>query len=297
VQALIHHDSWVQLKTRNLHLHRINTGEGGKPLLFIHGALEDGKIFYTLTNKGLAPFLANQGFDCFIADMGARGKSEPHASSGVTYGHKEALYEDFPALVNEVLQQTKHQSLQIVAHSWGGVLALAYLGISNEKLISSLVLFGSKRRITVSGWKKWWMVDMLWLRVCPWLAKRYGYLPVVKYKFGAEDEPAQLLDDINAWILPKSTWKDEAGTDYAAALKSKALPPVLCFAGKNDPYLGHPTDVKLLAEETGAKNYQFSLLSLASGHKHDYGHIDMLTHPDAVNDHFLEALEWLKRHA
>ena len=297
MQALIHTDSYIQLAHRNLHVHRIHAVENGNPLLFIHGALEDGRIFYTLKNKGLAPFLAAQGFDCYIADMGARGKSEPHASSGIHYGHKEAIEEDIPALINYVLQQSKQEDLQLIAHSWGGVLALAYLGLYNSAAIKSMVLFGSKRRITVAGLKKWWMVDVLWLRVCPWMAKRYGYLPVVKYKFGAEDEPAQLLYDINSWILPKSEWKDAGGFDYAKALCAKSLPPVLYFAGSNDPYLGHPTDVKLLAEETGADNYQFSLLSKKSGHLHDYGHIDMLTHPDAAKDHFLEALEWLNSKA
>jgi hypothetical protein len=71
------------------------------------------------------------------------------------------------------------------------VLALAYLGWADEKRINSLVLFGSKRRITVSGWK-WWMVDVLWLRICPWLAKRYGYLPVRKYRFGAKRTQAAI---------------------------------------------------------------------------------------------------------
>jgi hypothetical protein len=55
--------------------------------------------------------------------------------------------------------------------------------------------------------------------------------------------------------------------------------------------------VKLLAEETGASNYQFSSPSIHSGHQHNYGHIDMLTHPDATEDNFREALAWLLRYA
>jgi predicted alpha/beta hydrolase len=109
VQTLIHSDSWIQLPHRNLHLHRIHDESAGKPLLFIHGALEDGRIFYTLKSKGLAPFLAAQGFDCYIADMGGRGKSEPHASSGINYGHQRAIEEDFPALINYVFQQSNQQ--------------------------------------------------------------------------------------------------------------------------------------------------------------------------------------------
>jgi hypothetical protein len=61
--------------------------------------------------------------------------------------------------------------------------------------------------------------------------------------------------------------------------------------------LGHPKDVALLAEETGA--YQVKrvvVLGKRNGNLHNYGHIDMLTHPDAPRDHFRTALDWL-RHA
>jgi len=46
---------------QTLHLRRIaNQQPSGPVVLLIHGAVENGKIFYTHSNKGLAPFLAEQ---------------------------------------------------------------------------------------------------------------------------------------------------------------------------------------------------------------------------------------------
>ena len=35
------------------------------------------------------------------------------------------------------------------------------------------------------------------------------------------------------------------------------------------------------------------LLARRTGYRHDYDHVSLLTHPDAVHDHFPLVLEWL----
>jgi len=37
---------------------------------------------------------------------------------------------------------------------------------------------------------------------------------------------------------------------------------------------------------------KYTLLSKANGFKHDYGHADMLTHLDAMGDHFPLIRDW-----
>jgi hypothetical protein len=68
-------------------------------------------------------------------------------------------------------------------------------------------------------------------------------------------------------------------------------------AAQSDHALGHPHDVRRFMESAGTKNSRFTVLSRNNGNLHDYDHIDMLTHPDAVQDHFPQVLEWLRRHA
>ena len=40
---------------------------------------------------------------------------------------------------------------------------------------------------------------------------------------------------------------------------------------------------------------EFWLLSRREGYLQDYDHINMLTHPDAVRDHFPRLLQWLQQ--
>ena len=51
-----------------LHLKRIHSNGQGIPVFMVHGSIENWKIFYTDKGKGFAPFLAQHGFDVFVAD-------------------------------------------------------------------------------------------------------------------------------------------------------------------------------------------------------------------------------------
>ena len=69
---------------QQLHLRHIWTKPGGVPIFMLHGLIENGLIFYTEKGKGLACYLAEQGFDVYVADLRGRGKSTPmidHRSS------------------------------------------------------------------------------------------------------------------------------------------------------------------------------------------------------------------------
>ncbi|MGZ3709459.1 MAG: alpha/beta fold hydrolase, partial [Bdellovibrionota bacterium] len=100
-----------------LHLRHIGDGEG-EPALLVHGSIENGRIFYTTTGKGLAPFLAERGFDTYVPDLRGRGLSEPRMSRTMTYGMWEAICEDVPALVRAIRERRGRPASVWIAHSW-----------------------------------------------------------------------------------------------------------------------------------------------------------------------------------
>jgi hypothetical protein len=61
--------------------------------------------------------------------------------------------------------------------------------------------------------------------------------------------------------------------------------------------LGHPKDVLQFKEECGNDRSEMVVVSKANGFMHDYDHINLLTHPDAVKDHFLFFLDWIQKEA
>lgn len=292
---MISHE-FLKVHDRDIFIKRIKPAACIGALLFVHGSVEDGRIFYSDSGKGLAPFLASQGFDCFIPDFGGRGKSLPVVSRHSQYGHEKFITEDLPAMIAYVKRISGFDKLQIINHSWGGVMMLSYLARYDCNSIPSMVMFGVKRRITVRNFRKIMAVNMWWAGLGNLLVKRHGYLPARKWKMGAEDEPAQLFKDINKWIKADGKWIGNDGFDYSSNILKKPVPPILYYAAIQDPYLGNETDVRLLAEETGAKNYRFCLLSKANGNLQDYDHINMLTSPSAPKDHFVKVAEWLQSH-
>jgi len=265
------------------------------PVLMLHGAIENGRIFYSSSGKGLGCFLADAGFMVYSADFAGRGLSKPHVSAGFDQSQHQLICHDIPALIEDVYQRHQ-QKVSVVCHSWGGVVALAALARQPALLdkVRAIVCFGSKRRISVRSWRKRFQVDLVWNQLCPWLAGRHGYLPARRWKLGADDEPAQFLRDTIHWIRHAHFIDPTDGFDYSAAAHQLKWPPALFFAAVNDLVLGHATDVKLLMQETGLAAAQFRLLGKAQGDGLDYDHISMLTAAQARSGHFRDLVDWLK---
>lgn len=279
-----------------IHLRRIHLNAEGPPVLLVHGAIENGRIFYTEDGKGYAPFLAQAGYDVFVADQRGRGLSTPAVHAGSQFGLSEFIDEDFPAMLSLLEQLRGRVPVHWGAHSWGGVMLLAYLARHASPLpVISIVQFGVKRRISVRNLSYQWMIGFGWNIVGSWIVRRKGYLDAVRFKMGADNESAKTYHEMNIWINDRE-WKHwEEDFDFSEALSRQQLPPTLYLAGARDRVLGHPTDVQILADETGEQDRAFQLLSKKNGHLHDYGHINMLTHPLARQDHFPLALEWMRQ--
>lgn len=281
-----------------LHLKRWYTDPTGPPVFFLHGSIENGRIFYSKSGKGLAPWLAEQGFDCYVADQRGRGESSPKISRKTQWGLQEMIWEDFPVFFDAIVERKPGQSVQWVCHSWAGVNCLAWLARKTDVYpISSLVFFGAKRRITVRNWKKFWNYDIGWTVVGRLTHLLYGYLAATKLGFGSENESRGSHMGIHRWVVDKE-WKDpDDGFDFLKALPETALPPTYSITGASDDYLGHAIDCQILLDECGKQpQMSYKTIGKDSGYLHDYDHINLLTHPDARKDHFLEVLDFLKKH-
>ena len=281
-----------QLHLRELVPHQPSAG----PVLMLHGAIENGRIFYSQSGKGLGCFLADQGFSVYCADFAGRGLSKPHVSSGFNQSQQQMICIDIPGLIAQ-LYQRHQQKISIVAHSWGGVVLLAALARTPALLdkVAAIVTFGSKRRITVQSLVKTLQIDWVWNRLAPKLARHYGYLPARQWRLGADDEPVQYLLDTVQWINNPAFVDCTDGFDYAAAAAQLRWPPSWFFAAVQDQVLGHPQDVRLLMQETAQAGARYTLLGKSSGAPLDYDHISMLTHPTAREGHFSMLAAWLRQ--
>jgi pimeloyl-ACP methyl ester carboxylesterase len=292
-QSLYHNED-----NHRLHLMHISRpGHSGIPILMIHGMVEDGRIFYHKSGKGLASFMATQGYDVYVADLRGMGLSTPKVSSISTHGQTETIQQDIPALIRFVLKHSDHKKLHLVAHSWGGVYLNSTLLFQPDlipKVLSS-TFFGSKRTVRARTFERYIKIDLIWNRLSLAASKSKGFLPAISYKLGSENESHKTHRQCVEWVKNDAWIDSDNGFDYGARAKKTKLPPTLHIAAIRDISMGHRFDVKAFMKESGPHKAEYLLLAKKHGNSLDYDHINMLTAPECINDHFPTIFDWIKK--
>lgn len=289
---------FVNQDTHNLHLMHISqAGQHGIPILMIHGMVEDGRIFYHKSGKGLGSYMAQQGYDVYVADLRGIGLSTPKINATSTHGQTETIQQDIPSLIRFVLEHSNHNKLHIVAHSWGGVYVNSAL-LFQSKLIPQIIsstFFGSKRTVRARTFERYLKIDLIWNRLSLAASKRKGFLPAINYKLGSENESHKTHRQCVDWVKNDAWIDSDDGFDYGAAAKSTRLPPTLHIAAIRDVSMGHRYDVKSFIKESGPHKAEYLLLAKKHGNSLDYDHINMLTAAECVADHFITVVNWVKK--
>ena len=284
--------------TVQLHLRRIWSGTQGTapPVLLLHGAAEDGHIFYSHSGRGLACWLAKNGYEAFVPDLRGKAKSWPAIDQNSSFGFHEIIRADLPALAATVNRLSNGQPQTWISHSMGGVLAAAaILRAGREALgVHQLVHFATRRQARAPGWQRRFYIDFLWNRIGRLAVAFEGYLPAPALRLGTSRESARCFHDGLSWSRGER-WRDtEDGFDYSTALERGEWLRSLYFAAAADRAFGAPEDVRDFMHEMGRHDGRLIVLGKAEGNLQDYTHTGMLLHPDAEQDHFPQLLGWLR---
>lgn len=301
-----------------LHVRQIVQADDGRSkkrpvAMLLHGALANGRMFYSDKALGLGPFLARRGFNVFVPDLRGRGRSTPSIASEPSHSMHASIVEDLPAIVCRVAELSGRKQQSWAAHSWGGVLLQAALARDHQFArdhCESLTLFGTKKHISApQTWRERrdYLTDITlgWRFLCPLIARRYGYLPARQLGIGGDDETQAYVEDSGQWVdSTNEEWVDPTdGFDYLAAHRAlgDAQPPTWHIAAANDTVRGNPRDVQSWASATGSNRQgtdQFTVLSHAAGNLEDYDHNSMLLSKLAPKDtHFDAVADWMLRHS
>lgn len=289
---------FLDKENHQLHLMHISQpGHNGIPILMVHGMVEDGRIFYHKSGKGLGSYMAQQGYDVYVADLRGMGLSTPKVNEDSIHGQTETIQQDIPALIRFVLEHSSHNKLHLMAHSWGGVYINSSLLFQPGLIphIISSTFFGSKRTVRARTFERYLKIDLIWNRLSLAASRRKGFLPAISYKLGSENESHKTHRQCVDWVRNDAWIDSDGGFDYGAAAKKTTLPTTLHIAAIRDISMGHRFDVKAFMKESGPHKADYQLLAKKHGNSLDYDHINMLTAPECVSDHFPTIIDWVKK--
>lgn len=297
IDDVFYQDVTVEHRGETLHLQRIFQREGGPATFMLHGSLGNGRVFYSMTGKGLAPYLARQGFDTFVGDLRGRGRSKPPIGPNSDYGQTESITEEIPAFHKVIAELRPQTPVYWSAHSWGGTLLLSTLARYPElrEQVRAGVFFGSKRVIYRDTFLKLFALTPAWDFLGRSLVGLRGYLSGQWIGFSDDCESRRSFHQTAQW-LGGGEWVDEAdGFDYLAAIRELDLPPILHLSGAKDTVLGAAPDIRKFVKECGCSKAQVKVVGRAHGHYRDYTHLDILIHPYGPKDHFRLVKDWYQR--
>ncbi|MFK8019701.1 MAG: alpha/beta fold hydrolase [Pseudomonadales bacterium] len=271
----------------------------GTPVFMVHGLAEDGHIFYSGRGKGLAPYLAAEGYDVYVADMRGSGKSWPSVSPKSTHGQHQAINEDIPALLRAIVRKRGPIPQIWISHGWGGVITssnFARYGDAHAP-VQAMVYFGSRRLVLDNGWRKNFALKVLWKTGLSLASRVTGYVPTRRFKIGTTNETRKNFSDALRWMFTEPWLDPEDEFDYQLSAKMRRFPASLYLACASDTVYGCPDDVRHFIAGLGEHNGQLIVLGKSGGSLQDYGHIGMLSAVEAEADHFPALLDWLDTQA
>ena len=324
--------------------HRVKTGDGWPitlheyrprgdhfhdrepPVLLCHGAFSRYHIWDLDDDRGLAPYLRNQGRRVFALELRGRGESVPRepfvrlkhvVRSG--WSLDDFLDHDLPEAIRFVTQHSRSDQLDYVGHSMGGMLILAYLSASQDPRVRRVVTVGSADFAVMgaasaensnAGGRKSRQVDLGALlrpvaRTLPLIPVR----PIMRaISLAAPHVPAKLkaaaydARNVDPDIERRYLYSGFSSISSRKFKHFERLPelddltkyrhPTLFIAGKHD-LLVPPKLVERTAEQAASREKQYLLFAKKSGHSVDYGHGDLLIGEKAEQEVFPRILDWL----
>jgi pimeloyl-ACP methyl ester carboxylesterase len=127
-------DPGIQLYVRNKRPEAMTTFTPDRIVLFVHGATYPAETAFDLQLDGLSwmDYIAQRGYDVYLMDVRGYGRSTrplemaQSAKDNRPIVHTDVAVKDFGAVVDHILARRGVTKINLMAWSWGTVIAGAY---------------------------------------------------------------------------------------------------------------------------------------------------------------------------
>jgi pimeloyl-ACP methyl ester carboxylesterase len=220
-------DPGIQLYVRNKRPEAMTTFTPDRIVLFVHGATYPAEPAFDLQLAGLSwmDYIAQRGYDVYLMDVRGYGRSTrpPEMSQPAKENrpivHTEVAVKDFGAVIDHILARRGVSKINLLAWSWGTVIAGAYTAQNNDK-VGRLILYAP-----------------VWLRQTPSLVRVEG--PLAAYRTVTMDAARQ------RWLtgVAADKQKDLIPSGWFEAWWNANLEADPVGAGQNPPVVRAPNGV------------------------------------------------------
>ncbi|SJZ40401.1 Serine aminopeptidase, S33 [Oceanospirillum multiglobuliferum] len=271
------------------------SGETKGTVIMLHGLMQDSSIFLDEQGGGgLAYFLAEQGYDVFIAEWRGRDVNNNQLKRE-NFGLRQLLTEDLPLIWRAVAKRRRHDRLFLVGFQFGCSLWSAFL-VRNPQYASEvkgIIHFAPQRQLLAVGRLKVLRYQWLEQGLLKRLARLLGYTPTKALHLGRVNESADLYQDYLHWQT--ADWKDAWDNfDYKTVAAGQYFPPSLYFVPLKQRWHGLEHDCRAFMFEQPYHNGRMIKLGAKVGNQQDYNLLDLCRSVQAEQDYYPLLLKWLK---
>ncbi len=260
------------------------------PVVLVHGNYSRRNFWISPKGIGLAPFLAQRGFDVWVLELRGHGLSPKGARfSAITAEDHMRL--DLAAAERHVRAHGTRAAFW-VAHSAGGIYVLGALaaGWLDPQRVLGVATFGSQIRDGEAFLRIPGVAGLLALAL-----RALGHLPAPRFGLGPEIEPAGEMIEFIRWKGWRGRWRSSEGFDYGRGLAAVTV-PLASFAGAADEQ-DPPSGCRALLDLAGSRDKTFVELGRTNGFVRDYGHVDMIVSKEAATEVWPRLARWLEDRA
>lgn len=250
-------------------------------ILLTHGMFSNKKICL-----GVAKYLANEGFICWILEWRNHGDSAKVDSS---FNLETIAFQDLRATILYLVYEIKIPSFHCVTHSGGGI-SLTMLLSQNPSFQVHI------KSITLVACQAYGAASSIWQKNRLTISKAFtfllGFVPAKQLGLGEHQESYFMMKQWFDWNLNQHFKSQAQDIDYREILP-KIKTPIYFVCGGGDQFIAPTYGSQIFMNEFQNPQNKLQEFSIKNGHLENYNHSRILLSRNAAKEIWQTISNWI----
>ncbi|MBJ8497929.1 alpha/beta fold hydrolase [Acinetobacter oleivorans] len=250
-----------------------------------HGAFSDKTVC-----MGIADYLVNHGYICFILEWRGHGTSP---ETDIPFNFETVALYEYKAAFHYIYHHFNIASLHCVTHSGGGLCLTMFLINYPEYLknIQSITFIACQAFGAVNN-----SFDFIKVFSAKLVVKGLGQIPANKFKLGRVNETYYTMKPWFNWNLKKNFMSEFKNIDYKKYMSSIGI-PIYSISGTGDKFIAPVHGCYKYLQAFENKNNIFREFGISKNNLEDYSHSRIALSQNAAKEVWPTILQWIDKHS